>query len=47
MDCFEKKNVKPDLFDKSDVPKERDDIAGKYTGKLRKTTAKIFTKKAV
>jgi len=47
MDCFEKKEVHPELFDKSDVPKERDDPAGKYTQKLRKTTAKVFTKKAV
>ena len=36
MDAFEKKDVKPELFDKSDVPKERDDPAGKYTVKLRK-----------
>ena len=36
MDAFEKKDVKPELFDKSDVPKERDDPAGKYTTKLRK-----------
>ena len=36
MDAFEKKDVKPELFDKSDVPKEKDDPAGKYTVKLRK-----------
>lgn len=36
MDAFEKNEVKPDLFDKSDVPKERDDPAGKYTTKLRR-----------
>ena len=47
MDAFEKKDVKPELFDKSDVPKEKDDPAGKYTVKLRKQTAKVFTKKAL
>lgn len=36
MDAFEKTEVKPDLFDRSDIPKEREDAAGKYTSKLRK-----------
>ena len=47
IDCFEKKEIHPELFEKSDVPKERDDPAGKYTSKLRKSTIKTFTKKAV
>ena len=47
MDCFEKKDVHPENFDKSDVPKDREDLAGKYTSKLRKSTVKLFTKKAV
>ena len=47
IDCFEKKDVHPENFDKSDVPKDREDLAGKYTSKLRKSTVKLFTKKAV
>ena len=47
FDAFEKNEVKPDQFDKADIPKERDDPAGKYASKLRKQTAKVFTKKAL
>jgi len=47
LDAFEKKDIKPDLFDKADIPKDRDDPAGKYASKLRKSTAKIFTKKGL
>ena len=47
LDCFEKNEVHADNFDKSDIPKEREDPAGKYAVKLRKVTAKVFTKKSV
>ena len=46
LDIFEKRDVKADQFDKSELPKERDDIAGRYAGKLRKTASRIFIKKA-
>jgi len=36
MDVFEKSELKPDQFDRADIPKEREDAAGKYTSKLRK-----------
>ena len=47
VDCFEKNEVHADNFDKSEAPKEREDPAGKYAAKLRKVTAKVFTKKSV
>ena len=45
MDAYEKENVRTDLFDKVTLPKEKEDLAGKYVSKLRKTAAKIFLKK--
>lgn len=46
MDAYEKGTIKPDQFDKVTLPKEKDDLAGKYISKLRKTSAKIFLKKS-
>lgn len=47
MDAYEKGTIKPDQFDKVSLPKEKDDLAGKYISKLRKTSAKIFLKKSI
>lgn len=46
LDAYEKGTIKPDQFDKVNLPKEKDDLAGKYVSKLRKTAAKVFLKKA-
>jgi len=46
LDCFEKKEVRPDQFDRSEVGKDVDSVAGRYVAKLRKSAAKVFTKRA-
>ena len=46
LDCFEKKEVRPDQFDRSEVGKDTDTVAGRYVAKLRKTAARVFTKRA-
>jgi len=45
MDAYEKGSIRTDQFDKVTLPKEKEDLAGKYVTKLRKTAAKIFLKK--
>jgi len=47
LDAFEKKEIQVDQFDKSDAPKVNDDAAGRYAEKLRKSCARVFTKKAI
>ena len=47
MDAYEKGTVRPDQFDKVELPKEKEDLAGKYVTKLRKTASKIFLKKSI
>ena len=46
MEAYDKGTIKPDQFDKVTLPKEKEDLAGKYVTKLRKTAAKIFLKKS-
>jgi hypothetical protein len=46
MEAYDKGTLKPDQFDKVALPKEKEDLAGKYVTKLRKTAAKIFLKKS-
>ena len=45
MDAIEKKEVRPDQFDKGTF-KEQESVAGKYALKNRKSCARVFTKKA-
>ena len=44
MDCYEKKDLRADQLNKTDI-KDVDTISGKYISKNRKTTSKIFEKK--
>jgi hypothetical protein len=44
LDLFEKKEIKADQLNKADL-KDPDTISGKYIGKNRHTTRKIFEKK--
>ena len=46
LDAYDKGTVKTDQFDKVSLPPLKEDLAGKYIGKLRKTASKIFLKKA-
>lgn len=45
MDAVEKKDVKPDQFEKGTF-KDTETVAGKYAAKNRKSCARIFTRKA-
>lgn len=45
MECLEKSDIRADQFDKFDLPRENEDLAGKYTARLRKTASKAFVKK--
>lgn len=45
MDAVEKKEVKPDQFEKGTF-KDTETVAGKYAAKNRKSCARIFTRKA-
>jgi hypothetical protein len=44
LDLFEKKEIKADQLNKADL-KDPDTISGKYIGKNRHTTRKIYEKK--
>jgi len=46
MDILEKKDLRPDSFEKGNYPDD-ESIAGKYATKLRKSCAKVFTKRAL
>jgi len=46
LECIEKKDVRVDQFDKSDVGKDTETVAGRYIAKLRKSAVRTFTKKA-
>ena len=45
LDVIEKKDVRPDQFEKGDS-KDTDTIAGRYITKLRRSAVRTFTKKA-
>ena len=45
LDVLERKEVKPDLFDKADS-KDVDTIASRYINKIRRSAVRTFTKKA-
>ena len=47
MEAYEKGVLKPDQFDKVTLPPQKEDLAGKYVTKLRKTAAKVFLKKSI
>lgn len=44
MECYEKKELKADQLNKTDI-KDVDTISGKYISKNRKTVNKLFEKK--
>jgi hypothetical protein len=46
LDCFERKEIRADQFDRSQLGRELDTVSGRYMTKLRKTAARVFTKKA-
>mmetsp|Transcript_18308 Transcript_18308/g.15952 ORF Transcript_18308/g.15952 Transcript_18308/m.15952 type:complete len:162 (+) Transcript_18308:77-562(+) len=46
IDCFERKDVKPDQFANSEIGRELDTVSGRYMNKLRRNAARIFARKA-
>jgi len=46
LDCFERKEVRADQFDRSVLGRELDSASGRYMSKLRKNASRIFARKA-
>jgi hypothetical protein len=46
LDCFERKEIRADQFDRSTLGRELDSASGRYMSKLRKIAARVFTRKA-